>query len=707
MKKMVFGALLFAFVFCLVTTSFAATPVYEKLILNDNPNWYFRFNETPEWAAANGNNALDSVSGTYNIGNYKHFGGDKYTVGLGTAGIPGGGAGNTASDYAGEAGGNQFYVGAGFSGGTFTQEVWIKTEDTAGTIMAITGANGITSQYSNVLHLIDGKVQHYVYAGGARYIPNLPGGEAANASNDGQWHHIAAIFDSNAGMRLYIDGVMTSSANGSWNPEAGTHWQMGSITGRNTTDWYKGSMDEMAFYDYALSSDKIWLHYRAGAIESQVVPKFWNPTVNLSLANILSGGNGLGTESGVQIDPRNGNLIANNGHINANVGTTDTFSTVDRPYVDGVLIPKSGGGTMTISSGGTTVATPNSDGRMWWTSIGIIDGNKGTWDQQGNLTSTFATPKTETTNYLSEGHSVIPMHSNTGITFDLETLRTDMRKTYGDDYTLDNFTTTLARCNKGGGTTEVNIYVDGVLQWKNGSFAGYNNNADNPNAYDIALGLSKDAKYLTIVTTDGTDGNDWDSVAFGDPTLMLGRNLALGKPVYASGSYDNTGRYGPSKITDGNVSEAALGSYWLAPEKTEGAFLIVDLEDTFLIDRIDLQNTKNAGHNDSATRHFSLDVSVDGIDWLTIAENELLLSLHAAAAADNNYPGGEYAVVPFQTYQFDEQWARYIRFTAEDYYGVRAGLNELRAYGSIPEPATWVMLLMGAGALCLLRRKAK
>jgi len=88
-------------------------------------------------------------------------------------------------------------------------------------------------------------------------------------------------------------------------------------------------------------------------------------------------------------------------------------------------------------------------------------------------------------------------------------------------------------------------------------------------------------------------------------------------------------------------------------------------------------------------------------------------------AHPNNLPfdiddGDGYLVLPFETVTFDDIMARFVKFTAIDYYGTyipgtnnyRAGLGEIRIYGAdVPEPATWVMLLLGAGAVIAIRRK--
>jgi hypothetical protein len=80
---------------------------------------------------------------------------------------------------------------------------------------------------------------------------------------DGNWHHIVLVFDSNNTANFYLDGQLTDSipssapANGSANDLN---------IGRNpgtTQEYFNGSIDEAAIYNYELTADQVAAHYAA------------------------------------------------------------------------------------------------------------------------------------------------------------------------------------------------------------------------------------------------------------------------------------------------------------------------------------------------------------------------------------------------------------------------------------------------------------
>ena len=97
------------------------------------------------------------------------------------------------------------------------------------------------------------------------------------------WHHIVGTYDGTT-LRFYVDSV-----EGGGSPQA----TGASITGTgtfaiassgNAANFYQGSVDEVAVYDYALSQAQVTAHYNAGL--GQFAPDLFGPTLTQSGAVI-------------------------------------------------------------------------------------------------------------------------------------------------------------------------------------------------------------------------------------------------------------------------------------------------------------------------------------------------------------------------------------------------------------------------------------
>jgi hypothetical protein len=76
------------------------------------------------------------------------------------------------------------------------------------------------------------------------------------------WHHVAAIFDEDVGMLLYLDGALVA-ANGETDGFHGPYAAESTIGHSHNTAWpayWSGRLDEVALFDYALDpGDVMWL----------------------------------------------------------------------------------------------------------------------------------------------------------------------------------------------------------------------------------------------------------------------------------------------------------------------------------------------------------------------------------------------------------------------------------------------------------------
>ncbi|MEM0964575.1 MAG: discoidin domain-containing protein [Verrucomicrobiota bacterium] len=158
-------------------------------------------------------------------------------------------------------------------------------------------------------------------------------------------------------------------------------------------------------------------------------------------------------------------------------------------------------------------------------------------------------------------------------------------------------------------------------------------------------------------------------------------NLAFGKPVTAS-SYYNSPRNGqvfePENITDGRLADTGSlhdWSFWIA-ETGDSGQVTIDLEQTYTVSRIDLQNTRNRQYFDRGIKDFVIEVSSDGSEFAPVLKGTL-----------QRIEEMEPASYRFESFKFPPTKARYIRIHAttnhkpvDGRHDGSGGLNEVRIY---------------------------
>ncbi len=235
----------------------ASAATYVSTVLADNPVGYYRLGE----ANATGG-AVDS-STTASNGVYNNFAGTAF----GQAGIPGAGS-NTAVRFDGS---NDWIntMNTSIAGGdqTYTLEAWINL-----------GTGAVSSTGYVVSHLRDNQNNRYhamgVDTGGnAVFDQNQNGAVNTSANpaltlNDGNWHHLVGVFSSGGAAdedKFYVDGSLVASSNGPTEDGATDRVYIGLLHNRSSgTGWFNGLIDEVAFYDGALSETRITEHYNVG-----------------------------------------------------------------------------------------------------------------------------------------------------------------------------------------------------------------------------------------------------------------------------------------------------------------------------------------------------------------------------------------------------------------------------------------------------------
>ena len=156
------------------------------------------------------------------------------------------------------------------------------------------------------------------------------------------------------------------------------------------------------------------------------------------------------------------------------------------------------------------------------------------------------------------------------------------------------------------------------------------------------------------------------------------KSLMANATVTASSTYDN--KFVANKIKDGILYDLSGKSnneqdfgrgYWLAKDSVTNAYITVDLGDTYNIDKIDLQNCRNAGYGTSGTKDFTLYYSTDGTNWTQLLSD----TLTTAETSE---------IMPIESFTFAPVDARYVKFEANTYYVQRAGLSEMWIFEHTP-----------------------
>ncbi len=218
---------------------------------------------------------------------------------------------------------------------------------------------------------------------------------------------------------------------------------------------------------------------------------------HFDLADIVGGGNGLGTgKLGEGIDQVTGKpQTAKRGSVEEAMPNVFARSTVK--FVDGVVIPDlTPEGTQITSTGLKVMKPPRTSGQVW-------DAVR-----YGPVNSQFST-KLDGVDYSADGHTLLSLHANAAITFDMAALReagapAEMKFTATAGY--------FGQTPKNGASFFV--YVDGELKTNQKNIG----RDDGGIAVDISLPTT--ARFLTLMATDGGNGIGHDQICFADAWLI-------------------------------------------------------------------------------------------------------------------------------------------------------------------------------------------
>jgi len=132
--------------------------------------------------------------------------------------------------------------------GDFTLTAWFKT-DVSGTFKYIANKGDTNASYALRIES-DDTVRFWLDYGSTADQVQSSAGYA-----DGQWHHVAAVADRDAGLRLYVDGVLVGENASLLGGDISNKLSL--TIGHNSARTMDGLIDEVKLYRYALTAAEI------------------------------------------------------------------------------------------------------------------------------------------------------------------------------------------------------------------------------------------------------------------------------------------------------------------------------------------------------------------------------------------------------------------------------------------------------------------
>ncbi len=231
------------------------------------------------------------------------------------------------------------------------------------------------------------------------------------------------------------------------------------------------------------------------------IPKLTIKT--LDLVDVVAGGDGFSGRRGAGIDPSSGR-VSGESQYQPITGDGRYHRVEKLPLVDGVFIPAGKGIPVQVDSAGHTFATFSVTQNA---TVGYV------WAGGAGMPTQFGATL-DGVDYSSTGHGVLVMHANKGITFSLEAIRkanpscrlVQFRSVAGNVEPFSQGEAVYA---------DIWVLVDGRVRFRRQEITGRNG------AFSIAVPLSENDRFLTLVATDGGNGGRGDWIIFGDPRLEL------------------------------------------------------------------------------------------------------------------------------------------------------------------------------------------
>lgn len=240
---------------------------------------------------------------------------------------------------------------------------------------------------------------------------------------------------------------------------------------------------------------------------------------NINLADIVGGGNGLGTgQIGFGIDPATGLFVQFKvPPTPTSIGSGRFVPVHGNPFIDGIFVPDGGIGRVLVSSEGHCFENcPDTNGMYW---IPALNGGQITDRQGGAMVPLLLQDKM----YGDGANPAIFLHSNLGITFDLQAIRQMLPSAQ-----ITEFRAVCGISQSGPNRVpyaDFWVLVDGQVRFERRGVGA-------AEVYDISVPIGSNDRFLTLITTDGGEeiclkdehgvyAIDSDWAVFGVPTLVL------------------------------------------------------------------------------------------------------------------------------------------------------------------------------------------
>ncbi|MCU1677573.1 MAG: hypothetical protein JWM93_2331 [Frankiales bacterium] len=160
------------------------------------------------------------------------------------------------------------YTAANVPTTNFSQECWFRTDSAVGgALMGFAAPNaGQGSTNDKMVYLNSAGAIVYGVNTGTRVTVSTP-----SSYNDGNWHHVVVTQSSTAGATIYVDGASVASSSSITSGQAiAEYWRWGGQSlaywpGRPASDFFVGTLDEVALYPTVLTPTQVQLHYYARA----------------------------------------------------------------------------------------------------------------------------------------------------------------------------------------------------------------------------------------------------------------------------------------------------------------------------------------------------------------------------------------------------------------------------------------------------------
>ncbi|AQQ08839.1 FecR protein [Sedimentisphaera cyanobacteriorum] len=229
----------------------------------------------------------------------------------------------------------------------------------------------------------------------------------------------------------------------------------------------------------------------------------------LCLADIVGGGNGFGSgteKTGIEIS--DGDMLGRLSYEGERNGQNAYVSVSKNEYIDGVFCADNAGqGVQIASTGLLSKDIPETSGSYWGY---IFNGafHKGA-DVPRHRLRKNGTP------YGTKDNPAITMHSNTGMTFDLNSIRESL-----SDMKIESFiaqagiSDTVNKYSKSPSRAVMHIIVDGEVRFQKLL-------SSDSLLEDVNIDLADDNRFLTLAVTEADDSWGFDWSFWGNPVLKI------------------------------------------------------------------------------------------------------------------------------------------------------------------------------------------